>query len=126
MNGMNERLIELRKTLGFKTQQAWADDLNVKRGTIANYEIGRNVPIDAVITLICNKHNVNETWLRTGKGEMFNPMSMEEELIEFTRDLLIGENESFKKKLISALAKLSEEQWDLLEGIIDDISKKRE
>ena len=124
MNGMNERLIELRKNLGFKTQQAWADALNVKRGTIANYEIGRNEPIDAVITLICDKYNVNEVWLRTGEGEMFKPMTMEEELIEFTRDLLVIENDAFKRRLVSALARLSEEQWDLLEGLIDEISKK--
>ena len=126
MNGMNERLIELRKTLGFKTQQAWADDLNLKRGTIANYEIGRNEPIDAVITLICNKYNVNEPWLRNGEGEMFKPVTMEEELIEFTRDLLVDEKDSFKKRLVSALARLSEEQWDLLEDIIDEISQKKE
>ena len=124
MNGMNERLIELRKNLGFKTQQAWADALNVKRGTIANYEIGRNEPIDAVITLICDKYNVNEVWLRTGEGEMFKPMTMEEELIEFTRDLLVIENDAFKRRLVSAIARLSEEQWDLLEGLIDEISKK--
>ena len=68
---MHERLKKLRKMLGFKNQQSFADALNIKRGTIANYEIGRNEPIDAVITLICNKFHVNETWLRTGEGEIF-------------------------------------------------------
>ena len=49
---MNERIKALRKQLGF-TQQDFADKLNIKRGAVANYEIGRNEHIDAVISLIC-------------------------------------------------------------------------
>lgn len=67
---MNERIKELRKALGL-TQQDFADKLGIKRGTISNYEIGRNIPIDAVISLICREFNVNETWLRDGSGDMF-------------------------------------------------------
>ena len=67
---MNERLKELRKKLGL-TQQEFADRLKIKRGAIANYEIGRNVPIDAVLSLISREFGVNLEWLRTGDGEMF-------------------------------------------------------
>lgn len=66
---MEERIKALRKALGL-TQQEFADRLSIKRNTIANYETGRNAPIDAVISLICRSCNVNETWLRTGEGEM--------------------------------------------------------
>ena len=48
---MNERIKQLRSRLGM-TQQEFADKLGIKRGTLANYEIGRNEPIDAVISLI--------------------------------------------------------------------------
>lgn len=122
---MNERLKELRKALGFKNQQKFADALNIKRGTIANYEIGRNEPIDAVVTLICSKFNVNEKWLRYGEGEMFLNKSLEQELIDFTADLLIGENADFKKRLVSALAKLTDEQWEMLGSVIDAISQQK-
>lgn len=76
---MNERIKELRKALDL-TQQEFADKLNIKRGAIANYEVGRNTPIDAVISLICREFNVNETWLRTGDGEMFCELSADEEI----------------------------------------------
>ncbi len=69
---MNERIRELRKSLGL-TQAQFADRLGVKRGAIANYELGRNTPIDAVTSLICREFKVNEEWLRTGEGEMFLP-----------------------------------------------------
>lgn len=67
---MNERIKELRKVLKL-TQQEFANKIHISRGALAVYEIGRNEPIDAVISLICRVFNVNETWLRTGNGKMF-------------------------------------------------------
>ena len=67
---MNERIKQLRKTLGF-TQQEFAERIGVKRNTIAQYETGRNEPIGSVLNLICKEYNVNPAWLRNGSGEMF-------------------------------------------------------
>ncbi len=69
---MNERIKQLRKVLRL-TQQEFSDKLRVSRSNIATYEVGKNNPTDAVISLICREFNVNEQWLRTGKGEMFIP-----------------------------------------------------
>lgn len=69
---MSERIKRLRKSLDL-TQQEFADRIGIKRNTIANYESGRNEPVDSVISLICREYGVNEIWLRTGNGEMFNP-----------------------------------------------------
>ena len=69
---MDERIRRLRKELDL-TQQEFADKISVKRGAIANYEIGRNIPSDSVISLICREFNVSEEWLRNGTGEMFKP-----------------------------------------------------
>ncbi len=69
---MKERLKKIRRTLGL-TQQEFANKIGIKRNSYANYEIGRNTPIDAIILSICREFNVNENWLRTGEGEMFNP-----------------------------------------------------
>lgn len=67
---VNERLKLLRKSLGL-TQEEFADRLGIKRSAVSNYEIGRNVPIDAVVSLICREFRVNGEWLRSGVGEMF-------------------------------------------------------
>lgn len=67
---MKERIRKLRKELDM-TQQQFAERIGVKRNSYANYETGRNTPIDAVIKSICREFNVNEEWLRTGNGEMF-------------------------------------------------------
>ena len=73
---IGERIKQLRKALGL-TQQEFADRLAIKRGALANYEIGRNDPIDAVINLICREFDVREEWLRAGEGEMFRELTPE-------------------------------------------------
>ena len=68
---MKERIKKLRKALDL-TQQEFADRLGIKRGNIATYETREGSPGSSVISLMCKEFNVNETWLRTGEGDMFN------------------------------------------------------
>lgn len=84
---MKDRIKQLRNTLGL-TQEKFAERLGVKRNTIATYEIGRNEPIDAVISLMCREFNVNEDWLRNGNGEMFKERSPSDEVGYYVEDLL--------------------------------------
>ena len=104
---MNERLRRLRKTLGI-TQQEFAAKIGIKRNTIATYESGRNEPIDAVVSLICREFNVNEEWLRNGKGDMF---------LDFTEDEFVKAASSLSYDIF--VRSLIIEYWKL-----DDGSKK--
>ena len=70
---MKDRIKKLRKQYLDMTQAKFAERIGVKQNTVAQYEMGRNIPTDTVINLICREFNVNEAWLRTGTGEMFNP-----------------------------------------------------
>lgn len=121
---MKERIKELRKTLGL-TQQRFADGMGVKQNTIAQYESGRNTPIDAVINLICRTYNVNEDWLRTGEGEMFKPKSRNEELFEFVTNA-IGEPTGIQAQLLTVMAQLSVEQWELLDDMAHKLAREVE
>lgn len=122
---MNERLKKLRKTLDL-TQQAFADRIGIARGNVGAYEVGKNAPSDAVISLICREFNVNENWLRTGEGEMFIQQTPDEQIAAFVGDLLKIEDDSFKRRLISGLAALDDNGWDVLEKFLDSIQKKRD
>lgn len=113
---MDERIKELRKALGF-TQQQFADALGVKRNTISQYEIGRNAPIDAVISLICREFGVSETWLRNGEGEMFVPKSRNEELFEFVTKVAEGPKNDIRAKFLTVMSRLTDEQWELLADV---------
>lgn len=124
VNKLKDRLKKLRKTLDL-TQQAFADRIGMKQNTIAQYEMGRTIPSDAIIFSICREFNVNENWLRTGEGDMFMEMSRDEQIEKFIGDLLHGEEDSFKRRLISGLAALDENGWKVLEDFLDSIQKKR-
>ncbi len=86
---MNERIKEIRKKAGL-SQQKFSDKLGIARGNIAAYEVGKNAPSDAVISLICSKFNVNKEWLLTGKGEMYDVP--EDEVAAVVADLLEEDN----------------------------------
>lgn len=118
---MNERLRKLRKALDL-TQQKFADRIGVKQNTVAQYEMGRNIPIDSVINLICREFNVNEEWLRTGTGDMFLPVDRNADIAKLTKMLLDEESDSFKNRFISMLANLTTGEWEFLEKKARELS----
>ena len=128
---MNERLKKLRKALDL-TQQEFADRIGIKRNSFANYETGRNTPIDAIIVSICREFNVSEDWLRDGIGDMFLPTDRNADIAKLTKQLLNEESDSFKNRFVSMLANLTIEEWEFLERKakelcrMDDKDKKPE
>lgn len=120
---MKDRLRLLRKSLDL-TQQEIADKIGIKRNSYANYETGRNKPIDAIVFSICREFNVNEKWLRTGEGDMFIEKTRSETIASFAGSLMQEEEESFKRRLIEALSELNMKEWELLEDIAKKLVKK--
>lgn len=68
---LKDRLREVRKSQPQKvTQETFAESLGTTRNAIVSYELGKVIPSDTFIQLLCTKFNINEHWLRTGEGEM--------------------------------------------------------
>lgn len=111
---MNERIRKLRRQLDL-TQREFGDRIGVKQNTVAQYEMGRNIPIDSIISLICREFNVNEEWLRNGTGEMFLELDPEVQLMEWAGRVLGDRSGSFKKSFVKMLMSLTEDEWELLE-----------
>ena len=124
---MNERLRKLRKELDM-TQQEFADKIGIARGNIGSYEVGKSAISNAVISLICKtdfpKGRVNETWLRTGEGEMFIEASRDEQIAAFVGSILKDEEDTFQKKFISMLAALDESDWEVLQKMVELLQEK--
>lgn len=113
MTTTGDRIKTLRQHLGL-TQKDFGERIGVKGNTIATYEIGRNEPIDAVMSLIVREFDVNEVWLRTGAGEMFQPLTQYERISSFVGNALQDAPESFRLRLVDALAVLTPEDWEIL------------
>nr|DAN94909.1 MAG TPA: helix-turn-helix domain protein [Caudoviricetes sp.] len=114
---MKERIKELRKTLGL-TLESFGDKVGVGKSTISRIENGTNGLTEQMILSICREFNVNEEWLRSGTGEMFKDMTLDEEIISFIGDIQWDASNTFKKRFVSAIAKLNDEEWKVLEKII--------
>lgn len=114
---MNERLKRLRRELNI-TQQEFADRIGIKRSTMATYESGRNEPIDAVISLICREFDVNEDWLKTGDGEMFEELTDQEKTMKYIAKL-VKDKDSVVANAITAVAITYEQLDDAGKAVID-------
>lgn len=91
---------------------------------ISLVETGNRSLADRTVKDICRIFNVNENWLRGEDAEMFLEKSKNEQIADLLSDILSSDEKSFKKQLISALAKLDDDGWDTLEKIIDSIPRK--
>ena len=111
---MKDRLIQLRKELGY-THSEFAKKIGIAQPTLGGYETGKRIPTDYAINNICKTFNVNEEWLRYGKGELFVTMSIDEEIANFLVKIQMKDDDSYMKRYIIALSKLNEDEWALLE-----------
>lgn len=92
---MNERIKQLRLALGLN-QSDFGERIKVKQTTIAGYESGARVPRDSVIASICRLYNVNETWLRTGEGEMFLDLGPDAQLEKIFDQIQLSSDDTIR------------------------------
>ena len=121
---MKDRIKELRKSLGL-TQQEFGDRLGVKRNTIASYETGVNTPIDSIFMSICREFSVNESWLRTGEGEMFSS-SLYDELDKVVEKYHLNDKAGeMLRKFVELPPEDMEVIYNYMEGVVNAILEKQ-
>ena len=91
----NERLRMLQKVLGYTSQQAFADALGIKQGSLSDiYRAKNGIGVSGQIKIALSKHGVNIDWLDTGEGEMLRKAEDKPSRIESNvRPVLEGERE---------------------------------
>lgn len=119
---MKDRIKKIRKELDL-TQQAFADKIGMKQNTIAQYEMGRTKPSDAIVFSICREFNVNEVWLRTGKGEMFQELTEQQKILNYSA-LLLKEKDSAVAKAIQTLIVTYEQLDDASKVTLENIASQ--
>lgn len=125
---INKRFRELRK-LCKKSQEEWADIMGLSRSGITEIEAGRRNVTEKHIKLLSiesiDGKYINEDWLRTGDGDPFKKLTRNQIITDFAADL-IKEDDSFKSRLIEALAKLDGKEWEMQEKIAKDLANKND
>ena len=119
---MNTRIQQVIEELGIKKID-FAKTIGVSPAFVSELWSGKKSPSDRTIRDICDKFNVNETWLRFGEGSMFVERTREEEIALFLGKVADGPN-NFKKRLISVLANLDEDGWQLLADMAEKLAEE--
>lgn len=117
---MNERLKEIRKSLGL-TQSEFAERISITRSGYASIESGVSPVQERHIKLIvASVHGLSERWLRTGEGPMYLQSSgvIEEVMQKYSFPDIV-------RKLLEEYEKLDDEKQavvlDYVRGLVASI-----
>lgn len=114
METINGRFRQLRENLNL-SQEEFARRINRTRSEIKNIEYEKTSPKEEIILSVCAAFGVNDDWLRNGDGNMFRPVNRDTQIASFMGDVMRGEDDDFRRRLIAVLAKLDASEWELLE-----------
>ncbi len=126
---MNNRIKELRLDLGL-SQESFGKQIKIGRSSVSKIESGENNPSDQTISLICKEFNVNEEWLRTGKGGDENRYVQATPYQKaYNRFGYIMENSSPSKKaalsmLLELLYTVPDDAWNSIMEEFNEIKKE--
>lgn len=124
---MNSRVREVREHFGLSQAQL-GERLGVSRDVISNIEYNRlknPKQKEPIIKLICSTFGVNEIWLRSGEGEMFQATTENEELAAYLGDVMNDEPESFRRRLTLEMKNWTPEVWQMLEEICKRLATEK-
>jgi len=105
---MRERFIQLRKEFNL-SQTALAEALGVSRTFINLYENGNRDISDRTVKDFCRIYNINESWLRTGEGDMYAPLDRESEIAQIV-NTLYKEDDPVKLELVKLICSATHDQ----------------
>ncbi len=111
---MKDRLFYLRKKVLNLSREKFGAPIGMTDSEIKNIETGTTQLKENKIPLICSQYNVNETWLRTGNGEVFVPKSRGEEIGEIVRGAAQADPEEAVKFFQSLLDGMSDAEIVLM------------
>ena len=124
---MNNRIREVREHFKL-TQTEFGERLGVSRDVIGNIEYNRlknPKQKEPIIKLICSTFGVNEIWLRSGEGEMFQAMTEDEELDAYLGDMMHDEPASSCRRLTIEMKNWTPEVWQMLEEICKRLATEK-
>ena len=125
MSDICTRIADIIRESGL-SKTAFSRRVGLSQPFVSQLANGAAVPSDRTILDICREFNVSERWLRTGEGEMFVRLSREEEITKFAMEIIRDPDSEFQRQAISILAKLTPEQWKLMEQMADQLLQQRQ
>ena len=124
MNEINKRIADAIAAKGMKKSEV-ARSIKVSPAFISQLCSGAALPSERTIVDIARVCGVNQTWLRSGEGEMFQAMTEDEELDAYLGDVMHDEPESFLRRLTMEMKNWTPEVWQMLEEICKRLATEK-
>lgn len=127
MEEINMRFKELRNKCN-KSQEEWGKILGITKSGVSDIERGRRNVTEQHLIMLENwsERAINIEWIRTGIGNMFKELNRQQEIAKLSADLFKTEEDSFKSRLIMALAELDDNEWKMLEKLAQILIKEKD
>ena len=117
METINKQIAALIHAKGMNKSQ-FAESINVSPQFISAVCAGTKQPSDRTIADICRVYNVNEDWLRDGKGEPFMQLSREETIAEYVGMITGGNITDIEESIIKFMSETPVDEWESLASVL--------
>ena len=113
---MEKRIQAARKAKGLTLKQL-GDIIGISESAVSNIERGRNKPSGSTLILLCEKLGIDREWLETGEGDMFAPVSEQDETAKLIESI---SDSPAMRSLLATWAQLSDENKAVFERFAAD------
>lgn len=117
-----ERVKEIRKYHDL-TLEKFGKKLGVGKTAISNIENGNRNLTEQMIKAICREFDVNEDWLRTGEGEMFEQLTDQQKIMKYA-GLLLKDTDSIVANAIKTFLVTYEQLDDTSKAVLEKIASQ--
>lgn len=121
---IGNRILQVRKENDL-SQDDFGKKIGLSRSIIGCYEKNLRNVSDRAIRDICINFNINEDWLRYGKGEKYLIPKEIDELSKALVDISVSDNIKLQS-IASKLLNLDDKYLNLIEDLIDALIEKKE
>ena len=108
------------------TLDQFGERIGLKKSALSLLENGKSNITDQTVKSICREFCVSEEWLRYGRGDPYATLTREEALANLIAEAQTGPPTSPKRRMLLAIAKLDDEDWEALARIAEKITSKNE
>ena len=124
MNEINKRIADAIAAKGMKKSEV-ARSIKVSPAFISQLCSGAALPSERTIVDIARVCGVNQTWLRSGEGEMLQAMTEDEELADYLNNIMNDEPVSFLCRLTLEMKNWTPEMWQMIEEICKRLATEK-
>lgn len=121
---IGSRILQIRKENNL-SQDDFGKTIGLSRSIIGCYEKDLRNVSDRAIRDICMNFNINEDWLRYGKGNKDLIPKEINELSKLLADISVSDNTKLQS-ITSKLLNLDDKYLNLIEDLIDALIEKKE